>query len=241
MKLDQYKKLVAERKNCQQCMRTTEDQNKDDSRYLTNPSDVAKIGCDCDSNQIGPWTQWQGNLDADLMVVGQDWGDTKYFKDNKGREKANNPTNRMLIKLMSSIDRRIENPEDVNQPKVAFFTNAILCLKQGNMQTVVQEAWFRNCQHFLRQQIEIVKPKIVVGLGQLAYNTILSAFAIKKPAKFLDSVTNTEGVALANGSRAFAVYHCGARILNTHRRETEQFNDWQRIGEALPAIPSISR
>jgi DNA polymerase len=27
---------------------------------------------------IGPWTQWQGNLNAELMIVGQDWGGTEY-------------------------------------------------------------------------------------------------------------------------------------------------------------------
>ena len=29
-----------------------------------------------DSDEIGPWTRWANDLDADLMVVGQDWGTT---------------------------------------------------------------------------------------------------------------------------------------------------------------------
>ena len=30
-----------------------------------------------DSEEIGPWARWQGDLDVELMVVGQDWGDVK--------------------------------------------------------------------------------------------------------------------------------------------------------------------
>ena len=32
---------------------------------------------------------------------------------------------------------------------------------------------------------------------------------------------------------AMAVYHCGARILNTHRKREQQLDDWQRIGRVL--------
>jgi hypothetical protein len=41
------------------------------------------------------------------------------------------------------------------------------------------------------------------------------------------------GVALTGGPTAFAVYHCGRRILNTHRKRREQFDDWKRIDAAL--------
>ena len=46
-----------------------------------------------DSNNIGPWTGWQGNLHSDLMVVGQDWGGAAYFAKHKGIEDDDNPTN----------------------------------------------------------------------------------------------------------------------------------------------------
>lgn len=55
-----YAALVRRRKAC---------------RSLTNPGKCE--GGIQDSDQIGPWSLWQGNLSADLLVVGQDWGDTR--------------------------------------------------------------------------------------------------------------------------------------------------------------------
>jgi len=63
VKLAAYRVLVEERKTCRVC------------EGLINPSDCA--GGVYDSEHIGPWSRWQGNLDSELMVVGQDWGDVK--------------------------------------------------------------------------------------------------------------------------------------------------------------------
>jgi hypothetical protein len=57
-----YKDLVCQRKACSLC------------QGLVNPSTE-----EFDSNEIGPWAKWQNNLDADIIVVGQDWGDVDYY------------------------------------------------------------------------------------------------------------------------------------------------------------------
>ena len=109
---------------------------------------------------------------------------------------------------------------------VAFFTNAILCLKneQGGLQGKVQPSWFQNCVSFLRRQIEIVRPLVVVGLGERAYRAILEGFGMRC-GSFRPEVNSVAGRLLPNGSRAFAVYHCGKRIQNTHRPMAIQRED----------------
>jgi DNA polymerase len=78
-----YAALVHARKSCRAC------------NALTN---AAECGDGVhDSDHIGPWSIWQGNLNADLMIVGRDWGDTRYFLDNRGREKPGNPTNEIPV------------------------------------------------------------------------------------------------------------------------------------------------
>jgi uracil-DNA glycosylase len=110
-----------------------------------------------------------------------------------------------------------------------FLTNAILCLKTGGLQGEVESDWFANCgKLFLRNQIEIVSPKVVVALGQRAYEVIASEFGIKKGA-FRKAVESMQGISLTSGSQLFAVYHCGNRILNTHRKFDTQVTDWMRI------------
>ena len=65
-----------------------------------------------DSRHIGPWSQWQGHLNAELMVVGQDWGDTNCFIKNQGLEAQRNPTNNMLRELLGSIGIDVGSPHD---------------------------------------------------------------------------------------------------------------------------------
>lgn len=222
-KILEYKKLVAERKACRKCI------------GLTNPSQI-KGGC-FDSEQIGPWTLWQGNLDAPIMVVGQDWGGTRYFSDNNGRDVRGNPTDLNLIKLVEMAGFSIQDVYLPQGQNVLFFTNAILCLKDGNLQADVEKDWFYNCFSFLRRQIEIVNPVVIVGMGKEAYQAILKGFGIKEKVDILKpEVALKEGRLLPNGSRVFAVYHCGKRVLNskkTGRTMEEQKKDWMRIRKFL--------
>jgi hypothetical protein len=215
-KLADYAQLVTARRACHLCT------------GLTNPADVE--GGRFDSDQIGAWSLWQGSLDASVTVVGQDWGDTAYFIRHQGHEGPRNPTNLALVELVGIAGISIGDPDSATGRDVAFFTNAILCLKSsdGGLQGKVQPSWFDNCAEFLRRQIEIVRPAVVVGLGERAYRAILHGFQMRC-GPFRSEVEAPKGRVLPTGSRAFAVYHCGARIRNTHRPMEAQRVDWKRL------------
>jgi len=213
-KIEAYRQLVEKRKACSLC------------EGLCNPAVVE--GGSYDSDQIGPWSLWQGNLDASLMIVGQDWGGTKYFDKNRGRDAPRNFTNLALIELLGIAGFSIRDIDSQEGQNILFFTNAILCLKHGNLDAEVQKVWFNNCASFLRKQIEIVDPVVVVGLGEKAYRAILSGFNMKA-GQFCAEVETEEGRMLPNGTRVFAVYHCVRRIQNTHRPMDVQRKDWMRI------------
>jgi len=194
-----------------------------------------------DSGEVGPWSRWQGNLDARLMVVGQDWGHTRYFLRHLGGESRGNPTNVALEQLAHVLGIAVGPPGDATGQSVAFFTNAVLCLKtEGGLQGKVRDAWFRNCAGYLRRQIEVVGPDVVVGLGERAFRSILSSFGLEAGG-FRAVVEDGEGILLPNGSRAFAVYHCDARIRNTHRCFDPQKRDWARIRRFLGPTPGPAR
>ncbi|MGA2260180.1 MAG: uracil-DNA glycosylase family protein [Acidobacteriota bacterium] len=221
MKQAAYQALVAERKACTLCKELE----------LTNPASAAL--CHLDSNQIGPWTRWQGDLDADIMVVAQDWGDVESFKRQSGKDNES-PTNRMLIKLLDHVGVRVTSPLASRQDSGVFLTNAVLCLKHGNAQTAVSKQWYANCgPKFLRRQIEIVRPRVVVTLGEWAYKTTMHSFELE-PRRFRDAVNSVDAVELFQGTCLVPVYHCGPKILNTRVRDREaQFKDWMRVRHAL--------
>lgn len=220
-----YNALVQARKECRECS----------ALGLTNPSVCDGGEFDRDCNHVGAWSIWQGNLDASLMVVGQDWGDVSWHIRAKGYPTDTSTTNTTLLKLLRSIGfDKLELPGKTRTPDL-FFTNAILCLKEGGAQSDIRPECFRNCgKRFLRPTIELVQPKVVVCLGAGAYRAVLGAWKIKA-RKLNDAVTDKQPVALSpSGPWVFAVYHCGARTLNTNRNLAAQMADWKRIGEFVP-------
>lgn len=219
-----YRDLVVDRKACRRCAPLD----------LTNPSTLQ-----FDSDEIGPWTLWQGNLDADLLVVGQDWGDVEFFLKHAGTEVGvPNPTNKALQRLLASAGVAISPPRVDPRAGPAFFTNAILCLKRNGLQAKVPDACFQNCASFLRRQIDIVSPTVVVALGYKAYRAVCRAFELGALPTLRDAVEREVSEELPNGAKLVAVYHCGNR--GTRARSFEQqTKDWQRVRRALDEHPDI--
>lgn len=214
--------LVSARARCRACAE------------LSNPAEIA--GGSLDSSELGPWTLWQGRLDADVLVVGQDWGDVASFTKNGGFEEPGNPTNRRLVELLALAGVTVAPPARLGRAGSAFFTNAILCMKRGGLQAAVRPAWFRECgARFLGPTIELVTPLAVVALGTHATSAVCDAFAVRRPARFADAVEAPAGIPLPDGSHLFPRYHCGVRSTNMNRSRELQDDDWRRLGTWLAA------
>jgi DNA polymerase len=226
-KQEQYSALVAKRKDCRDCA----------GLGLHNPAESDLREFDSD-DEIGPWTRLDGDLDARLMVVGQDWGDVGYYTQNEGLDEDGNPRNNATNGNLEQLLKVAGFAAPLSfggTPRGLFLTNAILCLKEGGMQARVKAEWFTNCQRFLREQIEIVSPCVVVGMGHRAYKAVLRAFGLRVPSgPLLRAVEDEHGSTLPNGSTLLAVYHCGQRVINTRLRSLEaQVRDWERVANAL--------
>lgn len=210
---EEYEGLVGERKACGRCTK------------LTNPSEIEEGRYD--SDELGPWTAWQGDLHARLMVVGQDFSDVDYFVRNRGRDVAGNPTNVALGELLAGIGMPIGDGS-------LFFTNAILCLKQGGLQGAVSKEWFTECgSRFLKRTIELVAPKVVAPLGERACRAICDVYGLRRLQPYRKAVESGEFARVGKGSRLVPVYHCGMRVRNTLRNMDEQKKDWERVRLAL--------
>ena len=218
-----YKALVAERKLCRLCV------------GLRNPSEPELAAFD--SDEVGPWSRLHGDFDADLMIIGQDWGGVRYYTDNHGLDNLQNSTMQTLERLLRGIGLDVSFAAYGTKPSGVrlFLTNAVLCLKEGSITAEVDDEWVKNCGvKFLQKQIEVIVPRVVVALGQLAYKAVLWGFDLRvKSVPYLTAVEDVEGVTLRNGSRLLAVYHCAPGVLNRTRSFEEQQRDWQRVAKAL--------
>ena len=161
--------------------------------YVQNKTDVVLYNSATDPNTdvptIGQWTMWNGNLNAEYMIVGQDWGTKKYFLDFKAQKKLtgdipcelDNTTNKNLatciMELNSEWDILKMDGIERNDRYPLYFTNEILCYKDEQyMNASIPAACYRECSGiFLLEQINIVEPNVVVLLGSDAFKNFIRA------------------------------------------------------------------
>lgn len=208
-----YHQLVEQRKHCARCP------------GLTNASAID--GGRIDSDRIGAFSQWQGNLDAALMVVAQDFADVEGFRKHEGWPGERVRTNTMLAALMTRAGIPIKPPQFGTADDRLFFTNAVLCMKRGGMRAPLPESCGNECgRRFLRPTIELVAPRVVVSLGGRAMRAVCQAFDVVPPANLSAAVAIP--IALFGSTVLMPLYHPAAS-----RSHEAQQRGWHQVRFAL--------
>lgn len=159
MKSDELKELFQSMSKCQSCLN------------LGNKS-LKNIFSESDLFFAIPsiWTDWFNRLDSALFIVGQDWGPyedmrklNKRFQSGETWENLirseNSLTKKNLEKFLNSISINLDD---------VFITNAIMCARSGSSyrgNDISLKYSSKCCSKYLKRQIEIVKPKVIITLG----------------------------------------------------------------------------
>ena len=111
-----------------------------------------------------------------------------------------------------------------------FITNSVLCnprkVSGANRKPSVSESL--NCADFLRRQLELVEPRVVVTLGAVA----LAALCRIEYHQF--SLKDWAGRAcIWNGRLLVPLYHPSPQVLASHRREDAQLRDYRGVARAI--------
>ncbi|MCC3860653.1 uracil-DNA glycosylase [Pseudemcibacter aquimaris] len=163
-----------------------------------------------------------GAQDAELLIVGLAPG--LKGANRTGRPFTGDYAGDLLYPTLikfgfanGTYDSRIE---DGLTMKKAIITNAVRCVPPQN-KTIGEEE--RNCRPFLIEQIEKLPTiRIILALGLVAHNAVLSTYGEKKSAfKFAHNQMHT----LSNGLTMIDSYHCSRYNTNTGRLTTEMFED----------------
>jgi len=234
-----YQELVTKRKACDVCER--------DHCYLNQSVLRSEEGESFDTDEIGNFSTWANDLNADLMIVAQDFSDKKTFVQHHGRiqleplaEDArvgqySTATNFYLRELTKSIDRDIGlPPSEIGSPtrnthKGIFTTNAVLCMKPGNkMNAANPVGCVEKCgRNFLKPLIDdVIRPKAIVTLGAVATMSVLSLYTEQELAKLLRSTfreiffkAKDHPINLtSDGLRLFPMYHPGWQGRSNRKR-----------------------
>ena len=111
-----------------------------------------------------------------------------------------------------------------------FITNAALCnpRAESGANRKPTRAEVANCSEFLRRQIEIVGPVVVVTLGAVSLAALRSVEYHQLSLK-----ENVGQVQEWNGRLLVPLYHPSPQVLASHRREAAQLEDYKSVSRAL--------
>jgi uracil-DNA glycosylase len=111
-----------------------------------------------------------------------------------------------------------------------FITNAVLCNPRhpsgANRRPSSSEV--ANCSGFLRRQIELIDPRVIVTLGAVPLDALRR---IEYHALSLKDAAGT--IHEWNGRLLVPLYHPSPQVLASHRREDAQLQDYQALARAL--------
>jgi uracil-DNA glycosylase family 4 len=114
-----------------------------------------------------------------------------------------------------------------------FITSAALCnprAESGANRRPAQKE-LANCSEFLRRTIELIDPRVIVTLGSVALEALkriqYHELTLKESASQIHSWNNRVLV---------PIYHPSPQVLASHRRETEQLQDYQVVAKAVRSI-----
>jgi uracil-DNA glycosylase len=129
-----------------------------------------------------------------------------------------------LLKFNFAIGNYEARIDDGLKLKRALITNAVRCVPPQNKTTSTEET---TCRPYLIKQIEEMPTiKIILALGLVAHNAILSTFKLKKSAyKFTHNKMHNIGDELGNSLMMIDSYHCSRYNTSTKRLTTEMFED----------------
>lgn len=198
---------------------------------LTNPSQT-----NFDIDEIEPWAQWQNNIDAKILVIGQEFCDLETYEKTEAKvERFENryeyPANQNIHSyFLNILGYDIGHPTNPNRTNPIFFTNAVMGLKSGSMSANFKTSWLKESrEEFLIPLINIIQPKIIITIGSMATKTVGKIYNFKIPShkKIVDNSPIKSGNILV-----FPVYHTGGLGLR-NRQKNQQIDDWTKIKKWL--------
>lgn len=127
---------------------------------LVNPSET-----NFDIDEIDPWTQWQNNIHANILVVGQEFTNVEVYERTEGKverlpDRYEYPSNKNIKEYFDILEYDLGHPLNPNKENKIFFTNAVSGLKSGSMSSNFKDTWLSESrEHFLKPLIDLFNQK----------------------------------------------------------------------------------
>jgi len=174
--------------------------------------------CPAMSERRAVLSERNGSIEARVMFIGEAPG--RQGGDRTRVPFSGDQSGLNLARFLASINLKRED---------IFITNAVLCNPRkesgANRKPTMKE--MTNCSAFLRRQLEVINPRVVVTLGAVSLDALKSIeyheLSLKEAAGKIHDWW---------GRLLVPVYHPSPQVLASHRREAAQLLDYQAIARA---------
>ena len=240
MKKDEFRRLVEDVSKCHICERLVTLPHIENSECLENDDH----GLDTDRPYINRWNLWQGNLNADIMVIGQDYGQKE---DGVAIEVCSysDTTNPTDVRLKALFKDAFTIDLDSNEAPL-FFTNMANCYRKKRTSGGMHSGWLPICANkYMERLIRIIRPKIIIVLGRSAFEALhcMENLSVKclDPIKsgkesYAEMIQHCYQIDLDDEKMdVFPVYHPGANS-QMNRTFEQQLEDWKKISKYYKSL-----
>jgi hypothetical protein len=186
---------------------------------------------ECD--HVSPYTKSASNMDADVMLVLQDWASSEYFERHDGvisdlvelgYDSSVDTNNNLKRLLKTHLNLDLQD---------TYATNLMPFIKQGGMSaSIPMKVLVNAATEFALPQVKIVQPKIVVCFGLQAFNATRRACSEQKVNNIDDAINSYFTYEL---STVFCQAHPGRLGQNNRNRGgVDRVSiDWKKMVEYL--------
>lgn len=183
---------------------------------------------ECD--HVSPYTKSGNNVDAKIMVVGQDWSSTdklgKIPPDQDSAELGYAP--RLITNI--NLDDLLMRHFGLLRAE-CYLTNLFPFVKHGKMSAKISPKDLVVCaQKLTLPEVEIVSPQIVICLGIATFNALRRATGIKGTLKMDVAISSPFKF---KRSMIHCVAHTGYWGIERNRGRERVEADWQKLAASI--------
>jgi DNA polymerase len=154
-----------------------------------------------------------GKKDADIMLIGEGPGENE---DLQG-EPFVGRSGKLLDKFLESVD--------LSRDKNVYIANMVKCRPPQNRDPKPAEQ--EMCLCWLREQFKIIRPKIIICVGRISAQKLISPdFKVtQQHGEFIEK----------NGVLMMGTYHPAAILRNPNNKELA-FGDWLKVRDKIQEL-----
>lgn len=168
---------------------------REEWEFLESLDEMNSAICECQRCALGrtrtKFVFGVGNPKADIVVIGEAPGADE---DAQG-EPFVGRAGQLLNKILASVDLKREE---------VYICNILKCRPPGNRNPLPEE--IEQCEPYLKKQLDVIKPKLILILGKVAADTLLN---LRQP---LNKMRGT--IHYYNGIKTMVTFHPAALLRN---------------------------